>query len=213
MRRATFRDQTVDYAAVGASQAADLLQYPPEKSLPAVDNWRIGSGEERFRKAGDDLLSWRVVTGAGLELTDVRPSAEPSYTGVSFDPDGTPHPPAGSEGDQRFTADGLAYVSAGATAHITGRARGRKANGDYRVIFVTEEERRVAFAIGTVDATLVSGEILFSVEWRDNDEVWFEVRAFDMPVRWSYRMFRGLVKRRRRLMNSAYLRAVSPLFA
>lgn len=213
MRRATFRDQTVDYAAVGASQAADLLQYPPEKSLPAVDSWRIGSGEARFRKAGDDLLSWRVVTGAGLELTDVRPSAEPSYTGVSFAPDGTPRPPVGAEGDQRFTADGRPYVSAGATAHITGRARGRKANGDYRVIFVTEEERRVAFAIGTVDATLVSGEILFSVEWRDNDEVWFEVRAFDMPVRWSYRMFRGLVKRRRRLMNSAYLRAVSPLFA
>ncbi|MGO1840290.1 MAG: DUF1990 family protein [Candidatus Microbacterium stercoravium] len=213
MRRATFRDQTVDYAAVGASQAADLLQYPPEKSLPAVDSWRIGSGEARFRKAGDDLLSWRVVTGAGLELTDVRPSAEPSYTGVSFAPDGTPRPPVGAEGDQRFTADGRPYVSAGATAHITGRARGRKANGDYRVIFVTEEERRVAFAIGTVDATLVSGEILFSVEWRDNDEVWFEVRAFDMPVRWSYRMFRGLVKRRRRLMNSAYLCAVSPLFA
>src|SRR5699024_8727294 len=81
MRRATFRDQTVDYAAVGASQAADLLQYPPEKSLPAVDSWRIGSGEERFRKAAEDLLSWRVITGAGLELTDVRPSSGAGYTG------------------------------------------------------------------------------------------------------------------------------------
>lgn len=213
MRRATFRDQTVDYAAVGASQAADLLQYPPDKSLPAVSAWRIGSGEERFRKAAEDLLSWRVLTGAGLELTDVRPSTGAGYTGVSFGADGAPVAPSKNDEDQRFTEDGVPYVSAGATAHITGRARGRKANGDYRVIFVTEEDRRVAYALGTVDATLVSGEVLFSVEWRENDEVWFEVRAFDVPVKWIYRLFRGLVRRRRRLMNGAYLRAVSPLFA
>lgn len=213
MRRATFRDQTVDYAAVGASQAADLLQYPPEHSIPAVGSWRIGSGEERFHKAVEDLLSWRVITGAGLEVTDVRPSADPGYTGVSFDADGTPLAPSRREADQRFTEDGIAYVSAGATAHVHGRARGRRADGDYRVIFVAEEERRVAFALGTVDATIVSGEVLFSVEWRDDDEVWFEVRAFDIPVQWSYRLFRGLVKRRRRLLNAAYLRAVSPLFA
>lgn len=213
MRRATFRDQTVDYAAVGASQAADLLQYPPERSLPAVDAWRIGSGEERFRKAGEDLLSWRVVTGAGIEVGDVRPSSEPSYTGVSFASDGTPLAPARHEDDQRFTEDGLPYVSAGATAHLTSRVSGRKFQGDYRVIFVAEEARRIAFAIGTVDATVVSGETLFSVEWRENDEVWFEVRAFDVPVAWPYRMFRALVKRRRRHTNSAYLRAVSPLFA
>lgn len=213
MRRATFRDQTVDYAAVGASQAADLLQYPPEKSLPAVSAWRIGSGEDRFRKAAEDLLSWRVLTDAGLELTDVRPSTGTGYTGVSFGADGLPVAPSKNDDDQRFTPDGVPYVTAGATAHITGRARGRKANGDYRVIFVTEEDRRVAYALGTVDATLVSGEVLFSVEWRENDEVWFEVRAFDVPVKWIYRLFRRLVRRRRRMMNGAYLRAVSPLFA
>ncbi|HJB62745.1 MAG TPA: DUF1990 domain-containing protein [Candidatus Microbacterium pullistercoris] len=213
MRRATFRDQTVDYAAVGASQAADLLQFPPEKSIPAVNSWRIGSGEERFRKAADDLLSWRVLTGAGLELTDVRPSSGPGYTGVSFASDGAPVAPTKSDADQPYTEDGVPYVTAGATAHLTGRARGRKANGDYRVIFVAEESRRTAFAIGTVDATIVSGEVLFSVDWRDDDEVWFEVRAFDVPVGWMYRVFRRLVRRRRRLMNSAYLRAVSPLFA
>ncbi|MGI6878093.1 DUF1990 family protein [Microbacterium sp. gxy059] len=213
MRRATFRDQTVDYAAVGASQAADLLQFPPEKSIPAVDAWRIGSGEERFRKAAEDLLAWRVLTGAGLELSDVRPPVGPQYTGVSFDSDGTPIAPSSTDGDQRFTEDGVPYVSAGATAHLRSRERGKRTDGDFRVIFVTEEPRRVAFALGTVDATSVSGEVSLSVEWRDDDEVWFEVRAFDRPVGTLHRMFRGLVKRRRRALNAAYLRAVSPLFA
>lgn len=213
MRRATFRDQTVDYAAVGASQAADLLQYPPERTIPAVDAWRIGSGEERFRKAAEDLLTWRVLTAAGLEVSDVRPAPGPQYTGVGFDGEGNPVAPASTTDDQRFTEDGTPFVSAGATAHVVGRARGKKTDGDYRVIFLTEEDRRVAFALGTVDAKIVSGEVSFAVERREDDEVWFEVRAFDRPVSTMHRMFRGLVKRRRRALNQAYLRAVSPLFA
>jgi uncharacterized protein (UPF0548 family) len=213
MRRATFRDQTVDYAAVGASQASDLLQYPPDGSIPAVDSWRIGSGEERFRKASEDLLSWHVISGAGLEITDVRPPRDAAYTGVSFADDGTPKAPASRDEEPRVSDAGLPYVTPGATAHLANAKRGHRANADYRVIFVTEEARRTAFAIGTVDATIVSGEILLAVEWRDNDEVWFEVRAFDVPVAWPYRLFKGLVKRRRKRVNTAYLRAVSPLFA
>ena len=34
MRRGTFKDETVDYAAVGATQAPDLMRYPPERSMP-----------------------------------------------------------------------------------------------------------------------------------------------------------------------------------
>ena len=49
MRRGTFRDETVDYAAVGATQAADLMHYPPERSIPAEESWRIGSGRHGSR--------------------------------------------------------------------------------------------------------------------------------------------------------------------
>ncbi|WP_029149859.1 DUF1990 family protein [Microbacterium indicum] len=212
MRRATFRDQTVDYAAVGASQAADLLQYPPEKSIPAVDAWRIGSGEERFSTAAETLLTWQVLRGAGLEVSDVRPSAGPSYTGVSFDGEGNAVAPSRSDDDQRFTEDGIAFVSPGSTAHVHGRIPGASTDGDFRVIFVAEEKRRVAFALGTVGATRVSGEVLFDVTWRDDDEVWFEVRAFDIPISPGYRLLRSRVRRRRRALNAAYLRSISPLF-
>jgi len=213
MRRGTFRDETVDYAAVGGSQADDLLQYPPEKSLPAIETLRIGSGEERFRTAAEELLSWGAQRGSGIRIADVRPAAGPAYTGVSFDGEGKPIAPAGMEGEQRFDAEGTPLVSAGASVKLHGRIRGHRVGGEYRVIFVVEEKRRVGFALGTVGGAVVSGEESFMIEWRDNDEVWFTVRAFDRPTRLFGRMFPALIRRRRRALVHRYLRAISPLFA
>jgi uncharacterized protein (UPF0548 family) len=214
MRRATFRDETVDYAAVGATQAPDLLQYPPERSIPAASAWRIGSGEERFRTAVDTLLSWGALKGAGLTLADVRPASGPAYTGVSFDDEGNAIAPSRSqeEDDQRFDADGTPYVGPGATLRVHGKVGGQRVDAQLRVIFLIEEKRRVGFALGTVGESVVSGEESFMIEWRDNDEVWFEVRAFDRPVTFWNRLFRGLVRRRRRELFAAYHRAISPLF-
>jgi uncharacterized protein (UPF0548 family) len=213
MRRGTFRDETVDYAAVGATQAADLMHFPPERSIPAEESWRIGSGQARFETASDTLLSWTAQRGAGLELSDVRPAAGPMYSGVSFDADGNAVTPSRLEADQRFDSEGTPYVGAGTTVRVDGRVRGMRADGELRVIFAIEEPRRVGFALGTVGGSVVSGEESFMLEWRDNDEVWFTVRAFDAPSAMLYRMFRGLVRRRRRELFRRYLQAISPLYA
>ena len=50
------------------------------------------------------------------------------------------------------------------------------------------------------------------LEWRDNDEVWFTVRAFDRPTAFLYKLFPGMVRRRRRALFQRYLRAISPLY-
>src|SRR5690606_25223147 len=105
MRRGTFRDDTVDYAAVGATHAPDLMQYPPERSVPAENSWRLGSGEKRFRTAGEALLSWTAQRAAGLSIEDVRPASGPSYAGVSFDTEGKPITPSKREVEQRFDAE------------------------------------------------------------------------------------------------------------
>jgi uncharacterized protein (UPF0548 family) len=213
MRRGTFRDEkTVDYAAVGATQAADLMQYPPEYSVPAEDSWRIGSGEERFRTASEALLSWSAQRDGGLSLTDVRPAPGPMYTGVSFDAEGTPVAPSRLESDQRFDADGTPFVAPGTSVRLHGRVRGLSVDAELRVIFVIEEPRRVGFALGTVGGSVVSGEESFVVEWRHDDEVWFTVRAFDRPTALTYRLFRGALRRRRRELFTRYLRAISPLY-
>jgi len=213
MRRGSFQDGTIDYAAVGATQAADLMGYPPEKSTPAEASWRIGSGEARFTTSADALLSWTAQRGAGLVVTDVRPAAGPLYSGVSFDPEGNPVVPSRLDADQRFDADGTPYVSAGTTIHLHGRVKGMRADGELRVIYAIEEPRRVGFALGTVRGSVVSGEESFLLDWRDNDEVWLTVRAFDRPVAPLYRLLPPLVKRRRTELFQGYLRAISPLYA
>lgn len=211
MRRGSFREGTVDYAAVGATQAADLMSYPPERSIPAEESWRLGSGEARFHSAGDALLSWTAQRGAGLKLKDVQPAPGPMYSGVSFDADGTPVAPSRTEADQRFDADGTPYVAGGTTVHVHGRVRGMNADGELRVIFAVEEPRRVGFALGTVSGSVVSGEESFMIDWNDQDEVWFTVRAFDAPSSLLYRI-PALRRRRRRELFRGYLRAISPLY-
>lgn len=212
MRRGTFRDETVDYAAVGATQASDLLQYPPERSIPAAESWRIGSGEARFRTAGDALLSWGALRGAGLQLTDVRPASGPMYSGVAFDAEGNAVAPSRHETEQRYDAEGTPYVGAGTTVHVHGRIKGQRADAELRVIFCVEEAHRIGYALGTVGGSVVSGEESFMIEWRDNDEVWFTVRAFDAPASPLYRLLPPLVRRRRRELFRGYLRAISPLY-
>jgi uncharacterized protein (UPF0548 family) len=212
MRRGTFRDDTVDYAAVGATQAADLMHFPPERSIPAEQSWRIGSGEARFQAASDALLSWTAQRGAGLEVTDVRPASGPMYSGVSFDAEGNPVAPSRTESEQRFDADGTPYVGPGTTIRVAGRVKGLRADAELRVIFAVEEPRRVGFALGTVGDSVVSGEESFMLDWNDKDEVWFTVRAFDAPHALLYRMLPALTRRRRRELFTRYLRAISPLY-
>ncbi|MCH6229702.1 DUF1990 domain-containing protein [Microbacterium sp. CFH 31415] len=212
MRRGNFRDDTVDYAAVGATQAPDLMHFPPERSIPAEESWRIGSGEARFQGAGEALMSWTAQRGAGLTVKDVRPASGPMYSGVSFDGEGNPIAPSRSESDLRYDADGTPYVGAGTTIRVEGRVRGLRADAELRVIFAIEEPRRIGFALGTVSDSVVSGEESFMLEWHDNDEVWFTVRAFDAPSSFVYRLLPGLIRRRRRELFTRYLRAISPLY-
>ncbi|MDE0547014.1 DUF1990 family protein [Microbacterium sp. C7(2022)] len=212
MRRGSFNDDTVDYAAVGATQAADLMHYPPERSIPAEQSWRIGSGETRFRAAGELLMSWAAQRGAGLTLSDVRPASGPMYSGVSFDSEGNPIAPSRAEADLRYDADGTPYVAPGTTVRVAGRVAGQRADAELRVIFVVDEPRRVGYALGTVGESVVSGEESLMIEWLDNDEVWFTVRAFDAPSALLYRVVPALVRRRRRELFTRYLRAISPLY-
>lgn len=213
MRRGTFRDDTVDYAAVGATHAPDLMQYPPERSVPAESSWRLGSGEERFRTAGDALLSWTAQRAAGLSVEDVRPASGPAYAGVSFDAEGTPIAPSKREVEQRFDAEGTPFAGPGMTLRLRGRVAGMRADAELRVISVTEEARRIGLVLGTVGGSVVSGEELFEIERRDDDAVWFTVRAFDAPNSVIYRLVPGLLKRRRKELFARYLRAISPLYA
>ena len=120
----------------------------------------------------------------GSTLSDVRPASGPMYSGVSFDAEGNPLAPSRIGGRPALRQPTAPRTSApGRRCASTAACGACSADAELRVIFAIEEPRRVGFALGTVGGSVVSGEESFMLEWYDNDEVWFTVRAFDAPVR------------------------------
>jgi uncharacterized protein (UPF0548 family) len=213
MRRSNFEDQPVDYAAVGATQAHDLLQYPPRGFTPFESSIRLGSGAERFSAASASLLSWDIQRGSGIDVVDVKSDSSQRYGGIRYAEDGTALEPIAVSSEQRFAADGTPYVASGSTARLRGRVGSFHMDERIRIVFLLEEPTVVAFAYGTVGGNRVSGEELFRVEHRDDDSVWFSVRSFTRPVSLAYRLLPPLLKMRRKAFTTAYLRALSPLWS
>jgi uncharacterized protein (UPF0548 family) len=51
-----------------------------------------------------------------------------------------------------------------------------------RVVYVIDEERKFAFAYGTLPDHVERGEERFTIEWRPNDDsVWYDILAFSRP--------------------------------
>jgi uncharacterized protein (UPF0548 family) len=82
-----------------------------------------------------------------------------------------------------------------------------------RVVYVIDEERRYGFAYGTLPEHAESGEELFSVEWRADGPVWYEILAFSRPrhpaAKLAYPVSRILQAKFRRDSGRAMKRAVA----
>ncbi|RLP76866.1 DUF1990 family protein [Mycetocola tolaasinivorans] len=213
MRRSNFEDQPVDYAAVGATQAADLMQYPPQGFVPAEDSIRLGSGRERYEAAVATLLSWGAQRDAGIDVSEIRPGSGNEYTGIQFDDEGNAVAPNRRHSEQRFAPDGTPFLDAGTTAKLRGRVGRYNLESKIRVVYLVENQNSMSFAFGTVSNARMSGEESFTVEVREDDSVWFTVRSFMRPVGAKYRAFPVLGSARRRAIATAYLRALSPTWA
>ncbi len=171
----------VTYGAVGATQAPDLLRYPPRGYRPLERVVRVGHGPERWEYAWMRVMSWGIQRGAGLRVTPLdAPAAatEASYVPVAFGADGTPIAPAtvGAGGEALFTPEGDAIVRAGDTGLL--RAPFWPKPFPVRVVYVVDEPERRGAAFGTLPGHPLAGEELFVVERRDDDSVWLTVRIF-----------------------------------
>jgi hypothetical protein len=107
MVRAELWERPVSYAAVGATKAADLLQYPPSGFRPIERRVRLGYGDERWEYAWTQLFTWGIqrLAGMGVEVSETPGEVtELTYTPVGFDVDGTPVMPAtvDSSGDALY---------------------------------------------------------------------------------------------------------------
>jgi uncharacterized protein (UPF0548 family) len=210
--RGTHRPTALSYGAVGATQAHDLMTYPPAGFTPTEDRARIGHGDQRFETAWVQALSWQIQERSGIRV-DVsgNPSDdEVGYNPVTFDEDGTPIAPAsmGSAAVERFGPDGTPLLTAGTTAMLTMHAFGRSVHAPVRVVSVIDEPDRKGFAYGTLDGHPLSGEESFVVERTSDGSVWLQIRQFSQPSARKWRMVEPLLRREQRRYAEKYLQAL-----
>lgn len=210
-RRKTYSDSPVSYAAVGATQAADVLIFPPTGFKSAQQEFKLGSSQERFEAATAALMTWGAQKGAHLDVVEVNEAESEGYNGLIFNEFGAPMAPTADALDQLFSQDGTPYLSAGTTV-VLGRVWSPVSSlSAYRVIFVIREERRIGFALGTLDESPVVGEELFTVEWRPDDTVWAVVRTVTaIGAGRKLSVLRPLIRIRQYLQLRQYARALSP---
>lgn len=205
-------DAPLSYAAVGATQAPDLLEFPPRGFRPIERRARIGSGAERFEIASARLLAWGVQRGSGIAVDEIEPPAPTStdYAGLDYAADGTPLGPRSARAEQAYSDDGTPLVSPGTTARLTIPAYGLRFTAPVRVVYLLDEPGRRGFAYGTLPGHPESGEELFAVEHRADDSVWVVIRAFSRPSSWLNWAAYPLLRLQQWRYTRRYLRSLSP---
>ena len=106
-------------------------------------------------------------------------------------------------------------IGVGNTVAVLGEHYGFWSLNACRIIYLVEEGdgvRRSGFAYGTLPEHAQSGEERFTVEWDQNDEVWYDLYAFSKPnsvlVRIGKPFARALQKRFARDSMRAMARVV-----
>ncbi|MDA3145925.1 DUF1990 family protein [Leucobacter sp. UCMA 4100] len=178
LRRSTHVDHEVSYASVGASQAPDLMKYPPVGSTPFEEEVLLGSGEDRFMSATSTLMTWGAQKGANIEIELVDKGQESKYASISFRDTGLPEGP--KENEQLFAPDGTPYLEAG---HLVNYRIGDEDVRSMRVISVIDETNRVGFIVGSAAESDIAGEAFLRVEMRSDNSVWAVARGFFYDAR------------------------------
>lgn len=210
-RRRTYSDTSTSYAAVGSTQAADVLIFPPAGFRSTQVEFKVGSGAERFDATTSALMTWGLQRGAHLRVVEVIDSDSEGYQGLVFNEFGVPIPLSDHEHEQLYSADGTPFLSAGTTVVLAGAWTPWNRETRHRVIYVIREERRRGFALGSLDEGPIVGEELFMVEWRNDDSVWSVVRSVTSIPATRFSWLRGpIIRLRQRVQLQRYARALKP---
>jgi uncharacterized protein (UPF0548 family) len=210
-RRATYSSTGVSYAAVGATQAADVMIFPPQGLTPHEEEYRLGSGEERFSVATEALMTWAVPLNSHLDITSIDEENSEAYRGVMYNEFGVAMAPTEESLEQLFASDGTPFLSAGTTVQIFGAWTPTNTVTAHRVIYVVRENRRMGYALGTLDDGPVTGEEYFGVEWREDDSVWSVYRSITaVGSRGTLRALTPLIRIRQWMLRRQYIRALLP---
>jgi len=206
--------RSVSYAAVGATQAADILIHPPTGYRPIERRVRIGHGAARFTWAWTTAMSWGIQTGAGFTVTRSDAPAEVTentYAPVGFDAEGVPVAPATtSAGDEaHFAPDGAAFLVAGDTALLSIPFLLWRVKAPARVVYVVDEPTRKGFAYGTLKGHPEDGEEAFIVEIQEDGSVWLRITAFSRPANFFWWLVYPVLRLSQEFFTRRYERALA----
>jgi len=214
VRRSTHTETTTTYGEVGATQAPDLLQYPPHGFQAAEYRTRVGHGDARFEAAVAATMTWQIQerSGVRVRVDEVPPADDQGYVPVVFDDEGAPVQSAeyvAAAQEAHYAPDGTAFLTAGTTATLFIDAYGRTVQAPVRVVYVVDEPRRKGFAYGTLAGHPESGEESWVVDQTDDGSVWLTIRVFSRPASWKWRLVAPFLRRQQALYTKRYLRALS----
>ena len=172
----------VTYGAVGATRDMRV----PRGFRPLERRARIGHGEERWRFAVLQVLSWGVKRRSGFH---VRPIASG----------------AGAGRDRAFSPDGVELVHPGDTAVL----RFGPLLEPVRVVYVVDEPDRQGFGYGTLEGHPLRGEESFVVERHPDGSVWLVVRSFSRPSTRVWTVLCPVVRVAQAILTRRYLSALA----
>jgi uncharacterized protein (UPF0548 family) len=186
MSKIALWERAVSYGAVGATQAPDLLEFPPSRFRPIERRVRIGHGDVRWAYAWTQLFTWGMQRLSGMRVEVSETPGEVTaltYTPVGFDAAGNPVAPAtvDSSGDALFGPDGTPFLRPGDTANLLIPVGPFHVRAPVRVVYVVDEPLRKGFAYGTLPGHPESGEEAWMLTRSDDGSVWLTIRAFSRP--------------------------------
>lgn len=201
------------YGAVGATQAPDLLTFPPPGFRPFERRSRIGHGPLRWEHVSQSTLTWGIQRNSGFR---VRLKESPSevtqgtYTPVTFDDAGTPLPPERTDNDEViYGAEGFEFIAPGDTAELTLPLWVTGFTAPCRVIYVIDEPNRKGFAYGTLPGHPESGEEAFIVDQTEDGSVWLTIRSFSRPSSWQWWVVYPFLRLAQEMFTRRYFRSLS----
>lgn len=207
-------ERAVSYAAIGATQAADLLRYPPNGYRPIERRVRVGHGEARWEYAWTQLFTWGMqrLSGMQVELSDTPGEVTAlTYTPVGFDSDGNPVTPAtvDEHGEALFGPDGTPFLRPGDTANLVIPFGPLHVGAPVRVVYVIDRPDRKGFAYGTLPGHPESGEEAWVLNQTDDGSVWLTIRAFSRPATAAWRLVYPALRFAQAMYTRRYERALA----
>ena len=164
----------VTYGAVGATQAPDLLRYPPAGYRAIERTARIGHGAARFEYACVAALTWGIQKRSGFRIQSIEAPIE-----APIEPDALS---GSSRREALYGPDGTQYLRPGDTAQLVIPVIGPIViRAPARVVYLIDEPNRKGFAYGTLPGHPEDGEEAFIVSQREDESVWLTIRAFSRP--------------------------------